>query len=109
MLKALSNTIESHVAAKLKTSPCVGEGTDESTDRSLEKHLVAVICFLTPSSEVKTTFLKCVKVPNCRAIALHKATKDIMEQYKIPDQKIVSFGSDGASVIAGEMEELVLY
>lgn len=81
----------------------MGVGIDESTNRSLEKHLVAVIRYITPSSEVKTTFLKCVKVPNCKAIALHKATKDIMEQYGIPDQKIVGFGSDGASVMAGDM------
>jgi hypothetical protein len=62
MLRALSNTIESNLTAQLKTSPCVGVGIDESTDRSLEKHLVAVIRYITPSSEIKTTFLKCVKV-----------------------------------------------
>ena len=64
---------------------------------------MAVIRYITPSSEVKTTFLKCVKVPDCKAIALHKATKDIVEKYDISDRKIVGFGSDGASVMAGEM------
>ena len=44
--------------------------------------------YVMPSSEVKTSFLKCVKVPDCKAIALHKATKD-MEGYDIPDKKLV--------------------
>ena len=52
-----------------------GAGIDKSTDQSL----------------------------GCKAIALHKATKDIMEEYDIADQKIVGFGSDGTSVMAEEM------
>ena len=93
MLRELSNSIETDLATQLKSSPCMGVGIDEST----------AIRYVTPSSEVKTTFLKCVKVHDCKAIALQKATKDIMEEYDIADQKIVGFGSDGVSVIAGEM------
>jgi hypothetical protein len=106
MLKALSNTIESDLTAQLKTSPCVGVGIDESTDRSLEKHLVAVILYITPSSEIMQNHIsKVCKGTQLQShcIALHKATKNIMEQYDILDQKIVGFGSDGASVMAGDM------
>jgi hypothetical protein len=65
MLKELSNNIEIDLTAQLKSSPCVGVSFDESTNRSLKKHLVAVIRHVKPNSVVKTTFLKCVKVPDC--------------------------------------------
>ena len=57
ILRELSNTIEADLTTQLKSSPCVGVGIDESTDRSLEKHLVAVIRYITR----KYTFKACLR------------------------------------------------
>lgn len=52
MLRELSDILEKQLMKLLRSSPCVGIGLDESTDRAVEKHLVIVIRLISPTAEV---------------------------------------------------------
>lgn len=52
---------------------------------------------------MKTTFLKCVKVDDGKAMTVHAATKAVLADYHVPDEKVTGLGSDGASAMSSEL------
>ena len=103
LLSCLSRCVEKIVLKEVRTSPFVGIGLDESTDRSSEKHLAVVLRYIAPSSDVTTCFLHCVKVRDGKAVTIHQAVHDTCRKHSIPMTKIVGLGTDGASVMASDL------
>ena len=62
LLQTISSVLETQLRAAMSTSPFVGIGVDESTDRGSEKHLAIVIRYIATDNVMQTRFLKCVKV-----------------------------------------------
>ena len=63
LLVVLHEVVEEQIQSKLGASPCIGVGIDESTDRSNEKHIMAVARYIALEyGSVSTTFLKCKQV-----------------------------------------------
>ena len=85
----------------LKTSPAVGIGLDESNDRAFEKHCVFIVRYVTPTAEVKTTYLKMEVVNSGTSQAIFNTLQYVLREYGIAMTSVMSLGTDGASVMVG--------
>lgn len=76
---------------------------DESTDIAVNKHLVVYFRVVDPSMVPKTFFFKnvTIKDPKSDAKVLFETLKKSLEEDGLPTNKIIGFGSDGASVMVG--------
>lgn len=89
LLDSLNQVVEEQTAREARLSPFVGIGLDESTDRSKEKHVVFVIRYIQPATaRLVTTFLKCEKVADGKAITMYEAMKDVISAKEIPLKKV---------------------
>ena len=91
---------------QLAQSPFVGIGLDESTDRSQEKHLVAIVRYIDTDRNLQTTFLKCKTIRDGTANTVLEATIDILQSFGIRPLKVMGLGTDGASVMASDRNGL---
>ena len=72
LLAALNEVVEEQIDSKLRASPCIGIGIDESIDRSNEKHIMAVARYIDlENGSVSTTFLKCKQVEDGHASGIY--------------------------------------
>ena len=77
---------------ELNASPFIGLGIDESTDRSQEKHIAAVVRYVeSEESKIKTTFLKLSVITNGTAPAVVEAVKKMLVDFSIPLMKVPMF------------------
>ena len=75
--------------AHLKSSPFIGLGIDESTDRSQEKHIAAVVRYVdSDKAKIKTSFLKLSVITSGTAAAIVEAVKKILGDFSIPVNKV---------------------
>ena len=70
-------------------SPFIGLGLDESTDRSMEKHLQSV------------------RIADGKAVTVVDAVKVVAATYKFGMGKVVGFGNDGASMMASNLNGVI--
>lgn len=104
LLAALNEVIENENDSKVRASPCIGVGIDESTDRSNEKHIVVVVRYIDlVSAKLMTTFLKCKEVNDCSAAGIYNVMTEILRDKNIPMTKVCGLGTDGASVMTGHL------
>lgn len=74
---------------ELQSSPFIGLGIDESTDRSQEKHIAAVVRYVdTSETKIKTTFLKLSVITNGTAPAIVEAVKKLLKDFSISLNKV---------------------
>ena len=102
LLSCLSGVMEEAMLMRIRNSPFVGIGIDESTDRATEKHLVMIIRYVSLGI-CKTEFLKCVRVVDGKAATVYDAVKSVAVEYHFDMRKVVGLGSDGASVMASDL------
>ena len=104
LLYALNEVIEGQILSKVRASPCIGVGIDESTDRSNEKHIVVVVRYIhVASANLVTTYLKCKEVQDAHALGIFNSMKDILTEKRITMCKVCSLGTVGASVMTGHL------
>ena len=73
----------------LNSSPFIGLGIDESTDRSREKHIAAVVRYVdSKKMKIKTSFLKLSVITSGIAPAIVEAVKKILGDFSIPVNKV---------------------
>lgn len=109
LMVALHEVVEEQTDSKLRASPCIGVGIDESTNRSNEKHIMAVARYIALEyGSVSTTFLKCKQLKDGHACGIYKNIKAILNEKRIPMQKIRGLGTDGASVITGHLNGVTM-
>lgn len=91
----LNEVVEEQIDSKLRASSCIGDGVDESTDRSNEKHIMAVARYIDlENGSVSTTFLKCKQVEDGRASGIYNNMKAILNEKRIPMRKVGELGGD---------------
>lgn len=73
---------------------------DESTDTANLKQLVVFVRFLV-KGKPQTSYLKVVDLVDGTAESTENALLDVCSQCEIPLSKVLSFGSDGASIMTG--------
>lgn len=103
LLSTISTVLEKQLIADLTQSPWVAIGTDESTDRSSEKHLVIIVRFISRLKTLRTTFLRLKAIANGRAVTIFDSVRDALAEFGVPMSKVVGLGTDGASVMASDL------
>ena len=69
---------------QLLSSPFIGLGIDEPTDRSQEKHISTVVRYVDCNDiKIKTTFLKTSRITSGAAPAIVEAVQKIMADFNI--------------------------
>jgi hypothetical protein len=85
----------------MKGSFCAAILTDESTDISLAGKLIMYVRFVTKDFELKSHFLGNFNIGEKDATTITNKLVTILTERGIPADKILSLGSDGASVMTG--------
>ena len=98
LLACLSDVAQKELTADIRSSPFIGLGLDESTDRSMEKHLVLVVRYVARGA-CCTAYLQCVKIANGKAVTVVDAVKEVAATYKFGMRKV----TDGTSVMASDL------
>ena len=76
LLSCLNDVMEEAMLMRIRNSPFVGIGIDESTDRATEKHLVIIIRYVSLGN-CKTEFLKCIRMVDGKAATVYNAVKSV--------------------------------
>ena len=98
----LFDCVEKDILSKVRASPAVGILCDESTDTANLKQLVVFVRLLV-EGKPQTSFLKTVDLVDGTAETVERALLAVCRQCKIPFSQILSFGSDGSSVMTGRL------
>ena len=102
LLDCLSTVVEEKMMSSIRSSPFVGIGLDESTDRASEKHLAVTIRYVS-GGKCCTCYLECVKVCDGKATSIFSALKEVASKYHFTMRKVVGLGTDGANVMASDL------
>ena len=101
LLACLSDVAQKELTADIRSSPFIGLGLDESTDRSMEKHIVLIVRYVARGA-CCTAYLQCVKIADGKAVTVVDAVKEVAATYKFGMRKMVGLGTEGASVMASD-------
>jgi len=102
LLDCLSTVVEEKMMSSIRSSPFVGIGLDESTDRASEKHLAVTIRHVS-GGKCSTSYLECMKVCDGKAMSIFNALKEVASKYHFNMRKVVGLGTDGANVMASDL------
>ena len=91
--------LEKDFLEELAKSPVIGAGIDESTDVSDAENAVVYVYYVN-DGEPKCKYLKLKRLASGNAEAVKDAFCDILQKAGLLD-KLICFGSDGASVMLG--------
>ena len=90
MLASISTVLMASAKAEIGSSPFIGIGVDESTDRGNEKHLAIVVRYATSACVMKTGFMARVKVSyqtNCHHVGMrHEDRLHGLREGKLPEK-----------------------
>ena len=90
------------------SSPFYSILVDESTDKTMEQHLIVYITYLMDGGRgsCMTKFIQLLKIKNSTAQSMYEALSGLLSEMKLSKHKMVGFGSDGASSMRGIHEGL---
>ncbi|GAQ93343.1 hypothetical protein KFL_014550010, partial [Klebsormidium nitens] len=100
-IDAIAEAIMQAQKEALKQSPVVSIGIDESTDISVHQHMIVYCKYITAEKKVSTVFLGLLQVNETDAASLCARVLECLNLFGIPIEKVLCFGSDGASVMTG--------
>ncbi|KAL3690756.1 hypothetical protein R1sor_004407 [Riccia sorocarpa] len=101
MIHCISNAVQQMILERVKKSPFFGLMVDEATDVSVTSALVLFAIFL-ENGVVKVVFLGLVHVTDKTASGLTENIRLKLTSWGLDSTRLVSFGSDGASVMVGK-------
>ena len=100
----IAHFIQMEIRDNIRMSPCWGIQIDENTDKADHAQAIIYVRFANMEScSISTNFLTILRVegsPN--ANGLYETLNDFVEAESLPKEKLVSFSSDGASVMRSE-------
>ena len=93
---------------EVKDSPVVSLLVDESTDRSLEQHLIVYVCSLSRGGlgPPRMQFVGLSSVPRATGEIFYKNVVDLLEKLEWPLEKLVALATDGAASMIGVRQGL---
>ena len=62
-----------------------------------------MVRFVTVTKVVKTTFMKMKKIKDGKAVTIFGTIREVFEEFGVEFKKVVGLGTDGASVMASDM------
>ncbi|CAB4494312.1 unnamed protein product [Rhizophagus irregularis] len=99
ILSAISNSIEEIIWKELAEAAAFGIMVDESTDISCEPHLIIYVKYCLYGN-IKICFLKLIQLKSKDSKTIFDAIVDLFDKKGLTN-KLMSFASDGASVMLG--------
>ena len=103
MLEALSAVLEDNIKHKLDKSPFVTALADESTDIANNKRLVIYAQVVSPETmKPETHFISNTECEDTTGSGIAKAILKEFDAKDVQPDRILSLGSDGASVMTGK-------
>ncbi|XP_036347132.1 uncharacterized protein LOC118756478, partial [Rhagoletis pomonella] len=102
----LGNTAAKTILAQLKTTK-FSLIVDESTDVYSKKSLVLVARYMDKlARKVKDRSLGLIELSDCNASSIYASIKFFFDKHEIPMANLIGLATDGASVMAGEINGL---
>lgn len=102
ILACMADVVEDNLKTDLDESEVVTVLADESTDISNHKRLVVYAQLITPDMTPKTKFIANVECGDATGSGIAKSIMNELNKRGVPNEKIMSLGSDGASVMTGK-------
>ncbi|GES83200.1 zinc finger protein 862-like [Rhizophagus clarus] len=99
LLSAISLSIEEELWSELNETTCFGIMVDESTDISTESHIILYVKYCLRGF-IKVKYVKLLHLNGKDAESIFSAIFSLLESKGL-EKKIMSFSSDGASVMLG--------
>ncbi|MCO5603035.1 hypothetical protein L7F22_057178 [Adiantum nelumboides] len=93
--------LEVEYLAHARRSPFFGLMVDESTDISIEEHMIVYVSYI-KDNEPKISFLYLLEVDDRTSDGLFASLKKLLVDFGLDGKRLVSFGSDGAVVMVGK-------
>ena len=100
-ISLISRHLDDGLIEKIRQSPALGIMIDESTDLSMEKHLIVYVNYL-EKGVLYTRFLTIIKLTAADASVVYNSLVSYLRVCKIDVSKIFGFSSDGAAVMTGK-------
>jgi len=102
IIECISNYIEESIAKKLEKTIAFGILAGESTDIVLEEHVIYYAQYYDESDfKIRSSFLKLIKIPDKKGLAIYKAFIGLCNSKKINISKLVAACTDDASNMSG--------
>ncbi|XP_052085604.1 zinc finger protein 862-like [Mytilus californianus] len=102
ILDVIDSEIESEIDEKISKSPYVTILADESTDISNRKKITINARIINPETSIpETVFLRDKSYADGTGEGLTSVIIEEMAKHKITNDKLIGFGSDGATVMSG--------
>ncbi|XP_053396558.1 zinc finger protein 862-like [Mercenaria mercenaria] len=102
LLDSLAAVAETDLIDQLNHSPFVTVLTDESTDLSNTKRLVLYAQLISEDMKPSTVFINNTECKDASGKGIAAALQYELSQRGVPLEKVMSLGSDGASVMTGK-------
>ena len=95
--------------AEICSSPFYSISVDESTNKTMEEHLMVYITYLMDGGRGSclTKFIRLLKIKDNTAQSMYEAVSGLLSETKLSKHQMVGFGLDGASSMRSIHEGLV--
>jgi hypothetical protein len=103
ILQSIACVAEEDLQQELINSPVVTALADESTDLTNHKRLVIYTQIISNDMTPSTRFLTNIECLDATGKGIAKSIMEEFEKRGVPAEKIMSLGSDGASVMTGKI------
>ena len=103
ILSCMADVVEDNLKSELEESEVVTVLADESTDIANHKRLVVYAQIISEDMAPKTRFVANVECQDATGSGIAKSIMNELNKRGVPNEKIMSLGSDGASVMTGKI------
>ncbi|KAH7284550.1 hypothetical protein KP509_34G059300 [Ceratopteris richardii] len=109
MLFALRDYLRKTILANIRSSPFYSLLIDESTDRTMEKHIIIYALYLTNGGKgpTKCSFVQLLPIENGDAESIYNAVSAFFVESGLTTEKLMAIATDGASVMIGSKTGVV--
>ncbi|MCO5572265.1 hypothetical protein L7F22_026018 [Adiantum nelumboides] len=109
MMLAIRDNVKKHILADICASLFYSVLIDESTDRTMEKHLIVYVTYLSNRGKgrAKCCFVESLPVDNADAKSIFDALTQFLEDIGLNVNKLIAIATDGASVMTGNKSGVI--
>ncbi|KAH7292058.1 hypothetical protein KP509_29G049800 [Ceratopteris richardii] len=103
MLLAIKHHVKMHLILDIRVSPFYSLLIDESTNRTIKKHLIIYVLYVTDAGKgpTKCAFVELLAVENANAKCIYEAINAFINENMLDICKLIAIATDGASVMIG--------
>ncbi|KAH7428981.1 hypothetical protein KP509_09G025500 [Ceratopteris richardii] len=109
MLFALRDYLRKMISANIRASPFYSLLIDESTDRTMEKHIIIYALYLSDGGKGPAicSFVQLLPIENGDAEAIYNVVSFFLVESGLQIEKLIAIATDGASVMIGHKTGVV--